>query len=173
MLRTPHLFRSVIARALVGVMAVASASCVDVSGGAVEVSWAVFSRDGRAINDCSCADPVIGYVRLQLVSETDPSNQPCAGNSACRFACGRKTGATPFFITPGQYLMSVVPVDADGTDLPAMFTPGNDVPSVQTPAAESRTVVRGQPTALEAFMLEADCRSTCSGGDVFSPCTGG
>jgi hypothetical protein len=162
-----------IARALAGVAALTCAACVDVNGGAVEVSWALFARDGRAINDCSCADPAIGYVRLQLVSETDPTNQPCAGNSACRFACGRKTGATPFFIAPGQYLMSVVPVGADGSDLPTMFTSENVVPSVQAPAAESRTVVGGQPTELEAFMLEADCSSTCNAGGISSPCTGG
>lgn len=173
MFGAPRVFQSVITLAVVGIIALPAAGCVDISGGAVEVSWAVFSRDGRAINDCSCADPAIGYVRLQLVSETDPGNQPCAGNGACRFACGRKTGATPFFIAPGQYLMSVVPLDADGNDLATTFIPGNAVPSVQTPAAESGTVVRGQPTELEAFMLEADCRSTCNAGGILSPCTGG
>ncbi|MBC8131460.1 MAG: hypothetical protein H7X95_00655 [Deltaproteobacteria bacterium] len=149
------------ARLLIVAWVVLAGGCVEIEGGAVEVSWAIFARDGRGITDCSCASPSISYVRLNLVSVADPGQQPCAGLDACRFTCHRKTGATPFVVPPGQYLMSVVPVDAAGNDLPTVFAAGDPtgpaVPWVQTPPATTRTVVRGRPTALEAFDLEVDC----------------
>jgi hypothetical protein len=143
----------------------ASAGCVSVNGGAVEVAWMIFARDGRAITDCACADPAIAYVRLNLVSDSDPDSQPCAGLDSCRFSCGRQVGATPFMIAPGQYLMSLVPIGSDGVDLPSG--------SVESPAPESRSVVLGQPTELEAFMLKANCASRCNSSDVNLPCAGG
>lgn len=150
-----------------------AAGCVDIDGGAVEVSWAIFSRDGRAINDCACASPRVSFVRLHLESVTDSALQPCAGVNACRFSCGRKTGATPFMIPPGQYLMSLVPLGTDGTDIAAATTTQDPRPSVQRPAPQWRSVVRGQPTQLEAFMLEADCESRCRGAEIFAACTAG
>ena len=145
-----------------------SPGCVEINGGAVEVSWAIFARDGRAITDCRCADPSIAFVRLNLVSDPDGASQPCAGLEGCRFACDRKTGATPFLVPPGQYLMSLVPVDASGNDVPI----GASATSIDSPAPQSRAVVRGQPTELEAFMLEANCATSCDKGS-FSPCAGG
>src|SRR5450432_2079072 len=143
--------------------------CVEINGGAVEVSWAIFARDGRAINDCGCSEPRIAEVRLNLVSDPGGASQPCAGVAACRFSCGRKVGATPFMVPPGQYLMSLVPIGSDGNDLPAAGGP--DV-AVLAPPAQSRTVVRGQPTELEAYMLEASCASRCDMG-FFNACSGG
>lgn len=165
--------RNAIAKAVWVPLFVASSvfGCVEINGGAVEVSWAIFSRDGRAIRDCSCAEPSIGFVRLQLVSEADPTIQPCAGVAACRFSCGRQTGATPFMVPPGQYLMSVIPVAPDGTDLPTTSAPGGEKTAVQTLPPVSRTVVRGQPTGPEAFGLETECAARCNGGAIFSACT--
>jgi hypothetical protein len=137
-------------------------ACVDIDGGAVEVAWAIFAEDGRAINDCSCSEPGIAYVRLHLVADPDASLQPCADNPGCRFSCGRKIGATPFSIPPGQYLMSLIAVDTNGVDVQAG--------SVRSPPAQSRAVVRGQPTQLEAFMLETTCRAECNKGPA-KPCT--
>jgi hypothetical protein len=173
-------FAAVIARFYVGLGLVALgaiAGCVDVNGGAVEVAWAVFARDGRAINDCSCAalssdvsssEPRVGiaYVRLNVVSDPTPDSQPCAGKDSCRFACNRKVGATPFMIPPGRYLMSLVPVGADGNDIAAT--------EVKAPPPISRFVVTGQPTELEAFMLEAaNCASACNVGGITNACAGG
>lgn len=146
--------------------------CVDINGGSVEVAWGVFAKDGRAINDCSCAAPLtppeaetpITFVRLNLVSDSDPADQPCAGTNKCRFSCNRKIGATPFIIKPGRYLMSLVAVDADGND----FAAG----AVDAPPAELRSVVNGQPTELDAFMLQARCASRCNTGGSMQPCGG-
>ena len=68
----------------IGLLAV---SCVDIKGGAVEVPWAIFDTNGRAINDCACAvepplgdnpagDRSIAFVRLDLVSSTAGAT-PC------------------------------------------------------------------------------------------------
>jgi hypothetical protein len=164
--RRTECFAALVALGLGLPAAGALVGCVDVNGGAVEVAWAIFARDGRAITDCTCADPAIGYVRLELVSDPPPGNQPCAGTNSCRFACNRKVGATPFMIPPGRYLMSVVPVGLDGADIPAT--------SVKVPPPVSRFVVTGQPTELEAFMLEsANCADRCNTGGISETCTGG
>lgn len=159
-------------RILLGAVALGGLGCVDINGGAVEVAWGLFASDGRAINDCTCAVPIapadsetpIAYVRLNLVSDSEPADQPCAGTNNCRFACNRKIGATPFMIPPGRYLMSVVAVDANGSDFPAG--------AVETPPAELRSVVHGQPTELDAFMLQARCATRCNSAGSLQPCGG-
>jgi hypothetical protein len=135
--------------------------CVEINGGAVEVPWTVFAADGRgAINDCSCADPAIAYVRLRLTAPD--GSDPCATTDACRFECHRKTGATPFMIAAGTYLMSIEPEGADGAPLsPAL---------VSVPAPMTRQVVRGAPTELDAFDIEVACAASCHGDDVDQPC---
>src|SRR4029079_4701810 len=81
-----------------------AAGCVRVDGGAVEISWVVRSTDGRAITDCTCADPPIAYVRLDLVGVGGDIQglTPCADRTACEFPCQRQTGSTPFDIKPGH-----------------------------------------------------------------------
>jgi hypothetical protein len=141
--------------------------CVKIDGGAVEVSWVVRSSDGRAITDCSCSDPAIAAVRLKLVGvggDIDGTT-PCDGRAQCQFPCQRQTGATPFDIRetqPGEmYEISVIAVGADGADLP----------QVTTPAPILRTVTRGQPTELEAFLLETVCAKECEGMNRSGVCT--
>jgi hypothetical protein len=140
-------------------------SCVQIDGGAVEVSWEVHAN-GRAITDCSCADPAIAKVRIDLVGKGGAIDgaTPCAGRTQCEFSCQRKTGATPFDVPetqPGEtYLVSVVALDADGHDLPRSIAP---------PAVE-RTVTRGQPTEVEAFLLEVGCAASCGGMNSSGVC---
>jgi hypothetical protein len=148
-------------------------SCVQINGGSVEVSWAVHAN-GRAITDCSCAvSPLasvgaqpIASVRIELVGQHGAidGTRPCAGRAQCQFACQRQTGATPFDIpeTHGDemYAISVVAVDKNGADLPG----------ITAPAPILRTVVRGQPTEVEAFLFQADCAQACQGMNKTSVC---
>jgi hypothetical protein len=139
---------------LAGALAVLCAvgGCVRVDGGAVEVSWVVHA-DGRAITDCSCANPVIASVRIQMVGQGGAIQglMPCAGRAQCVFGCQRQTGATPFDIpetsADEQYAISLV----------AMGQNGEDLPQVVTPAPILRSVVRGQPTEVDAMVLQAGC----------------
>src|SRR4051795_642476 len=82
------------------------AACVQVDGGAVEVSWALQTFDGRTVSDCSCSDPQVSRVRI-VVAMADAAGtlgaDICAGKASCEFACARGTGATRFDIPPGRY----------------------------------------------------------------------
>ena len=129
----------------------------------MEASWVVRTEDGRAITDCSCSDPLIAGVRLQLVGTSDQVKGalPCQGRTSCEFSCQRHTGATPFDIPPGFYLISLVPVDATGQDLTALQPPRQ----VRTPAPVLREVVKGQPTQLDALSIVGKCAPSCSGNE--------
>ena len=141
--------------------------CVEIAGGSVEVPWGVFTKEGRAINDCACTHPRLVSVRLVLQSESTGA-RPCEGRPDCVFACDREIGATPFFISPGSYLMSIVPLDASGNPLP-----------FEVPAAVSRPVRTGQPTELDAFAIVAPCAGArpaeegpnCGGDATDRPCS--
>jgi hypothetical protein len=148
-------------------LASAAVSCVSIDGGAVEASWVVRSDDGRAITDCDCSAPEVARVRLALVGAgaDNMGARPCQGRVACEFPCARHTGATPFDIPPGMYLMSLTPVDASGQDL------GVGAPKVETPAPVLREVVRAQPTQLDAFSIVAMCAPSCSGSNKGKVCS--
>ena len=141
---------------LVLTLALLASACVEIDGGAVEVSWVIRSPTGGGITDCGCADPAITTVRLVLTGVGGSINgaTPCAGRAQCDFPCQRQTGATPFDIQqtqPGEsYEVSVVAV-ADGIELL----------QVTTPAPILREVVRAQPTEVEAFQLVAQCAAEC------------
>ena len=156
-----------IALVVLGFLVVGFGGCVQVSGGSVEVSWVVHAN-GRAITDCTCSDPEIAKVRINLVGQggSIQGSTPCAGQGQCEFGCQRGTGATPFDIpeTHGDevYAISVVPVGTNGADLSQV--------QVQTPAAILYPVLRGQPTEVEAFLLNATCSPACGGMNMTSVC---
>lgn len=133
------------------------AGCVGIDGGAVEISWVVRDADGRAITDCGCSDPPIARVKLKLVGQGGDirGTTPCEGRAQCEFPCQRQTGSTPFDIKETQpnetYAISVAAVNQEGVELPQIITP----------APILRTVVRGQPTEVEAFLLVAQCSGEC------------
>ena len=155
--------RTLLGRALPVLLAAAGPSaCVQIHGGAIEVSWAIFAPGGRAIADCSCVDPAIAEMRLNLSSLTDGAD-PCAGRSECQFACGHKTGSTPFDIAPGSYSMSLTALGADGTDL-------QSAPGFRSTPPTTWPVVWGQPTELDALTIEAPCASACNGQSATEPC---
>jgi hypothetical protein len=150
------------------VAAMAVSSCLAVDGGSVEASWVVRSEDGRAITDCSCADPAIASVRIALVGDSGAvkGTEPCLGRTQCEFACHRHTGATPFDIPPGSYLITLTPLDAAGQAIPKADPPAG----VQRPDQILREVVRGQPTQLDAFQLVARCAADCAGANEGKVC---
>jgi hypothetical protein len=133
------------------------ATCVEIDGGAVEISWVIRSQSGSAITDCGCASPSIGKVRLVLrgLGGAIQDATPCAGQAQCDFPCSRQTGSTKFNIqeTRGgeRYQVSVVAIGVDGSELT----------QVMTPAPILREVVRGQPTEVESMQLVANCATEC------------
>jgi hypothetical protein len=140
-------------------------ACVQINGGAVEISWLVVaSGTGGIITDCSCAQPAIAKVRLVLVGKggSIDGTTPCAGQAQCDFPCQNQTGATAFDIPPTgtgeSYNASLVAVGADGSELAGIMAP--DPILLQ--------VVKGQPTEVGAFALTATCAPACS-GNVCAP----
>jgi hypothetical protein len=133
------------------------ATCVEIDGGAVEISWVIRSDSGSAITDCGCASPAIAKVRLVLRGDRGAIRDvtPCAGQAQCDFPCARQTGSTSFNIqeTHGdeRYEVSVVAIGVDGSELA----------QVTAPAPILREVVRGQPTEVESMQLVAKCAAEC------------
>src|SRR5262245_34209511 len=105
------------------VLACLLAGCVEINGGAVEVSWVIRSRAGSAITDCGCASPTIVKVRLVLNGQGGAiqDSKPCENNAQCDFPCERQTGSTAFNIpeTHGteRYHVSVRALGADDIEL--------------------------------------------------------
>lgn len=132
-------------------------TCVDINGGAVEISWVIRSQGGSAITDCGCASPSIAKVRLKLVGVGGDigGRMPCDGNAQCDFPCSRQTGSTAFNIpeTHGEERYQVY--------LRALDVTGAELPNVMTPAPILREVVRGQPTEVESMQLVAQCATEC------------
>lgn len=155
----PPTFSTLGALAWLVAVAFASGGCVEINGGAIEVSWLVRSTVGSPITDCSCADPPIALVRLDVVGKGGrlEGATPCAGQARCDFPCQRRTGSTAFDIEPTEgaerYEISVVAVGFDGQEISKQI--------VMTPAPILREVVRGQPTQLEALGLVAPCHAEC------------
>ena len=144
-----------------GLAALGASGCVEIHGGAIEVAWVIFDPGGRAIRDCTCTEPAIAEVRLDLASTADGSN-PCASSPFCRFACSRQTGSTPFNVPPGEYAMSLTALGADGSELTTLGS--NSPPPILRP------VDRGQPTELDAISIQAPCSDLCNGQSKTSPC---
>jgi hypothetical protein len=151
--------RAVACLAVIAVMAGVSGACVEIDGGAIEISWLVRSTAGSPITDCGCAEPQIAAVRLVVTGRGGSLEgaTPCAGEARCDFPCQRRTGSTAFDIeqTDGleRYEISVVAVGLDGQEI--------SKERVMTPAPILREVVHGQPTEVEAFQLVAPCRTEC------------
>lgn len=151
------------------------AACVPTEGGAVEASWVIRS-EGRAVSECGCADPEIARVRFRVVAlgaNGIPGVDWCAQRAACEFPCGRQTGTTPFAIPEGRYAISLTAIGPGGEDLVQPSPPG--APSsnrAHVPAAPIlREVVHGQPTQLDAFVIEAGCAPRCAGQGASSVCS--
>ena len=134
-----------------------AAACVQIDGGAVEISWVIRSEAGSAITDCGCASPSISSVRLDLtgIGGAVDQKKPCAANAQCDFPCARQTGATAFNIpeTHGgeRYQVSIEALGTDGVPLLQVIAP----------APILREVVRGQPTEVASMELVAGCATEC------------
>lgn len=155
----PPTFSGLRSLACLAALACSSGACVEMNGGAIEISWLVRTVGGSPIIDCGCADPQISAVRLVVVGRMGrlDGTTPCAGQARCDFPCQRRTGSTAFDIAPTEgperYEISVVALDFDGQEIPKE--------RVMPPAPILREVVFGQPTEVEAFQLVAPCHAEC------------
>lgn len=123
----------------VALVAVATlVGCVDVNGGAVELSWSIRTVDGRALDD-PCR--VSGIARVRLDAEEVGVAQPVRKFRS--WSCGAFHGTTLFEIPEGTYSLSVVPLCGDGVTRA----------DATVPAPIVRDVVEGEVAQLNALLI--------------------
>jgi len=142
---------------LVAVVLVGAAGCRDIDGGSIEASWIINTAGGGKRIGCACAR--FGAVRYSVL-EINTGARPCeagGGRDAgaggadprCEFDCVAGVGTTDFFIPPGEYAVSLVPVDLSGKAL------GPD-DGTAVPAPANRSVRSGEVTNLGVHLIAAE-----------------
>jgi hypothetical protein len=83
----------------------------------------------------------------------------CAGRAGCEFDAALQSGTTGFFIPPGDYAISLVPLGADGAPLGGSgcsLTAGTGCWA--TPAPVRRTIATGEVVSLGTLLVAIpDC----------------
>jgi hypothetical protein len=138
------------------------AACVDIDGGAAELSWSLFDRSGDSV---SCGEADVDEVRLcwEPFDEVAPT-MACADGAQIAFACQEEHGATRFDLATGPTAFWVEPICEDGEPAaPATF---------DVPAPIVREVIEGRVVNLSsiAIVVNADVGTeevprTCAAGD--------
>lgn len=132
--------------AAVGVLAAgAGPGCVEVDGGAVELSWKLRPASSSLTDkfvDCESGFPGTGPVtRIRL----DWKMQDGTGREGfASWRCSDNAGVTGFDLPEGDALLSVTPECANRHADPATFT---------APAPQLRTVILGDTVSLGAVEL--------------------
>ena len=118
------------------------AACVDVNGGAVELSWDIRETSG---DSCDCDEAGIDTVQLVCADITDPTI-PCTRASVLRpWPCTDGTGATRFEIPEGDWQLFI-----DVTCRPG----ASCLPRVPDPIV--RTIESGRVAELNALLILVD-----------------
>ena len=91
-------------------------ACVDVNGGAVEVSWTIRTSDGTSSN---CADSHVGSVELCMQAcdtltdgACDDPNPPTCSTS---WSCEDYRGTTRFDVSPGRKKLWIQVICSSGS----------------------------------------------------------
>ena len=124
------------------------ASCADVSGGAVELSWLLRPSDGNesVCSDQSCCRTSrVGQIRLNWSVDGNP------GSDAWR--CTDNRAVTKFEIPPGDATRWVTPECEGGC--PVMLD------WYEAPAPVVRTLGAGEVVSLNAVVVQVQVSSIC------------
>jgi hypothetical protein len=127
-----------------------SAACVEVNGGAVELSWSLRSFGGTRIEECD--DVRIESIRLAWKAAPDGgSGTSLEPDDWETFPCEDSRGITEFSIPAGRQMFWILPLCPGGT------SPTGDY---EVPPPIVRTVTEGTVITLDALLVVADA-STC------------
>ncbi len=125
-----------------------TSACVEVEGGAVELSWSLRTPEGEP-NSCSASR--IGKVRLCWAPAGDMVARVCEGSRT--FGCIEERGFSRFEIEPGETAFWIEPLCADTSVVP-------EPASYEVPPPILRAVSAGQVVTLNALLIiatGADC----------------
>ncbi len=144
----------VLSPVFVSLCAVSATSCVDVDGGAIELSWTLRTFEGEVISsdqEEACRRAGIESIRVCWrpagAGGVDAGAPECAGGRSRTFACGDDRGVTRFEVEPGEQAIWLEPV-CEGGEMAVEGT-------YQVPAPIVRGVAEGAVVALGAQLVEA------------------
>jgi hypothetical protein len=151
-----------LAVALATLIGTATTGCIEIEGGAVELSWSLRTFGGSAVG--SCGDVGIQNVRLcwQTLGDGSPSTEDiiCQAGLRRTFDCSDSSGVTGFDLDPGPTAFWIEPVCQDGA--PA------DSGTYEVPPPIVRTVQEGKIVSLSSLLLVV---SPLSAGCPAAGCT--
>jgi hypothetical protein len=129
---------------LVAALALASSACVDIDGGAVDLSWSLFAFGGDRV---SCDEAEVAAVELcwRAVPAGGTLEASCADADHLGFACDDNHGTTRFDLPAGRTAFWLEPVCRDGE--PAATG------TYQVPAPIVREVVDGEVVTLSSLAI--------------------
>jgi hypothetical protein len=119
--------------------------CVDVNGGAVELSWKLRAKSGSTSTFLDCDFRLAPSGTITQVSEIQLEWDVDGMRNSKRWACDDDHGVTGFELPEGQALLSVSPICESGeVAAPSTFT---------APAPEQRQVIAGNTISLGGVEL--------------------
>jgi len=122
-------------------------ACIEIDGGAAELSWSLRSQEGASIE--TCADVRVQLVRLCWEPLADGvvlgGGGECRSSQSRDFPCGESSGITAFNLDPGSTAFWVEPVCIDGESA--------DAGTYQVPPPIVRNVEEGQIVSLNSLLL--------------------
>lgn len=124
---------------------IGSSGCIEIEGGAVELSWSLRSFDGQPVD--SCDDARLDRVRIcwQAVEEGETLDAACRPGQFDDFPCGEENGASGFEIAPGRTAFWIEPLCEDG----GAATAG----TYEVPPPIVRTVEEGRIVTLNSLLI--------------------
>ena len=126
----------------------AVASCTDVSGGAIDLSWTVRTTVGATV---TCETAQIQEIRLWW-----QGTAPGSVASSQAWPCPDVHGVTGFSVAPGTTLLWVEPDCTPGMVAAA--------PTFETPAPVEREVVTDEVVSLNDVVIQVQIFDTCGIG---------
>jgi hypothetical protein len=124
---------------------IGSPACVDINGGAVELSWALRDFDGKD-RDCAAARLERVAVCWQVVEDgTSAVGAACDAERSSLFFCDDENGVSGFEITPGSNAFWIEPRCDDGEP--------PDLGTYEVPPPIVRTVEDGRIVTLNSLLI--------------------
>jgi hypothetical protein len=134
---------------------VSAVACIDVNGGAAELSWTLRDFEGQPISDGEhpCVLTNIGEIRLNWKAVTDDGGDGAMEpDGTDKFRCLDNRGVTGFVIPAGRQMLWIEPICRSDAVM---------LGSYEVPPPIVRTIEDGTVTTLDALLIVADPECTC------------